>query len=55
MHGLLLMPQMTISTYRFKFGGSNGSVYHTNSLYDIKVLKKGKDSVVDKSGHIKAI
>jgi hypothetical protein len=48
----VLIKSLPIGTYRFKFGGSNGSVYHTNSLYDIKVLKKGKDNVIDKSDHI---
>lgn len=39
-------------TYRVNFGGSNGSAYHTNSLYDIEVLKKRKDKVIDKSDKI---
>jgi hypothetical protein len=48
----VLIKSLSIGTYRFQFGGSNGSAYHTNSVYDIKVLKKGKDKVIDKSDHI---
>jgi hypothetical protein len=45
----VLIKSLGIGTYRVKFGGSNGSVYHTNSVYDIKVLKKRKDKIIDKS------
>jgi hypothetical protein len=45
----VLIKSLGIGTYRFKFGGSNGSAYHTNSVYDIKVLKQRKDNVIDKS------
>ena len=48
----LLIKSLPIGTYRFKFGGSNGSAYHTNSVYDIKVLKKRKDNVIDKSDRL---
>ena len=49
----VLIKSLNKGTYRFKFGGSNGSAYHTNSIYDINVLKKRKDNVIDKSGNIK--
>ena len=49
----VLIKSLNIGTYRVKFGGSNGSAYHTNSIYDIYVLKKRKDNVIDKSGNIK--
>jgi hypothetical protein len=42
-----------MGTYRFKFGGSNVNAYHTNSVYDIYVVKKRKDNVIDKSGNLK--
>jgi hypothetical protein len=49
----VLIKSLSAGTYRFRFGGSNGSAYHTDSLYDINILKKRKDNVIDKSGHIK--
>ena len=49
----ILIKSLSTGTYRFKFGGSNGSAYYTNSLYDIDVKKKRKDNVIDKSGNIK--
>ena len=51
----ILIKSLPIGTYRFRFGGTNASAYHTNSLYDIKVLEKKrfKDNVIDKSIHIK--
>ncbi|MFW9875749.1 MAG: hypothetical protein ACFFG0_21815 [Candidatus Thorarchaeota archaeon] len=39
--------------YRFRFGGNNASAYHTDSVYDVEVVKKIKDKVVDKSGIIR--
>jgi hypothetical protein len=48
----IIIKSLPIGTYRLKFGGTNGSAYHTNSLYDIFVLKKRKDNVIDKSDHI---
>jgi hypothetical protein len=49
----VLIKSLSSGTYRFRFGGSNGSAYHTNSLYDIDVLKKRKENVIDKSSNIK--
>lgn len=49
----VLIKSLSIGTYRIKFGGSNINAYHTNSVYDIFVVKKGKEIVVDKSGSIK--
>ena len=49
----VLIKSLSAGTYRFRFGGSNGSAYHTDSLYDINILKKRKDNVIDKSGHKK--
>ena len=49
----VLIKSLPIGTYRFRFGGSNDSAYHTDSLYDINILKKRKGKVIDKSGHIK--
>lgn len=49
----VLIKSLCVGTYRLKFGGSNGSAYHTNSVYDIYVTKKRKDSVIDKSGSIR--
>ena len=45
----IIIKSLPIGTYRLRFGGTNGSAYHTNSLYDIKVIKKRKDNVIDKS------
>jgi hypothetical protein len=47
----IIIKSLPMGTYRLKFGGTNGSAYHTNSLYDIKVIKKRKDNVIDKSDH----
>ncbi|HZL24419.1 MAG TPA: hypothetical protein VFC05_13925 [Nitrososphaeraceae archaeon] len=49
----VLIKFLSIGTYTLRFGGTNGSAYHTNSIYDIYILKKRKDNVVDKSDHIK--
>ena len=51
----IIIKSLPIGTYRLKFGGTNGSGYHTNSLYDIKVIKKTKDNVIDKSGSMNTI
>jgi hypothetical protein len=51
----IIIKSLPIGTYRLKFGGTNGSAYHTNSLYDIKVIKKRKDNVIDKSGSTNTI
>jgi hypothetical protein len=48
----VLIKSLPIGTYRIRFGGSNGSAYHTNSLYEIKVLRKSKDNVIDKSDRL---
>ena len=45
----VLIKSLPIGTYRIRFGGNNGSAYYTKSVYDIKVLKKRKDNVIDKS------
>lgn len=49
----IIIKYLKAGTYRLRFGGTNGSAYHTNSLYDINVLKKRKDNIIDKSDHIK--
>jgi hypothetical protein len=49
----VLIKSLSMGTYRFKFGGSNVNAYHTNSVYDIYVVKKRKDNVIDKSGNLK--
>ncbi len=50
----IIIKHLKAGTYRLRFGGTTGSAYHTNSLYDINVLKKRKDNVIDKSDHIKS-
>jgi hypothetical protein len=49
----IIIKYLRAGTYRLRFGGTNGSAYHTNSLYDINILKKRKDNVIDKSDQIK--
>jgi hypothetical protein len=49
----VLIKSLSIGTYRIKFGGSNASAYHTNSVYDINVIKNRKNNVIDESGNIK--
>ena len=46
----ILIKSLSSGTYTFKFGGSTGSAYHTNSVYNIDVKEKRKDNVIDKSG-----
>lgn len=45
----LLIRSLTPSTYRINFGGNGVGGYYTNSLYDITVEGKRRDSLKDES------
>jgi len=49
----VILKWLTPGTYKFRFGGNNASAYHTDSVYDVEVVKKIKNKVVDKSGIIR--
>ena len=49
----IIIKSLPVGAYRLIFGGSNGNVYHTNALFDIKVIKRIKEKVVDKSNYLK--
>jgi hypothetical protein len=49
----IIIKTLQIGTYRLVFGGSNGNAYQTNAMVDIKVIKRKKEKIVDKSKHIK--
>jgi hypothetical protein len=48
----LLIRSLTPSTYRINFGGNGVGGYYTNSLYDISVEGKRRDSLKDESNPI---
>jgi hypothetical protein len=45
----VIIKYLPIGMYRFRFGGNNASAYHTDSVYDVEVVKKIKDQVIDRS------
>lgn len=48
----IMIKSLSPSSYRLIFGGTGVGVYRTNSVYDIDVIKKGKDLTEDTSNSI---